>query len=422
MTSPEIAFGILLFLTVLNYRAQRSVLYPPFIFCVMWALDLGVYCLGLIQVDAVHGNTLAIVLAGAAAFSIGGWLAGLTPVELLRIHQFPVRPQNFPRLLRNALTVILLCALPVMAYQVFQLSKGGSGVGILMRARQAQVQAAENGEPVHSLVLDYFVMVASMTSLLFATEKKDRQFWMVTAIAFLGCILSTGRTSLLLLIAGLCALRLLETRQESLVRALRLLRWPAVLFVVFYVALIFTNKNTKGMPGGASGIAIYFVLSYIVGPLAAFDAVVQTPVLYAPASTHTFEFLMKIAAALHLTDYSPPPKLDAFVMVPFPTNVYTVFKFYFLDVGTGGILVVFLLFGIVHTLLYLKARQGGRLSRYLFAFSVYSVLMVTFDDAYYTTGIFLRAFIFGFLYFLLGSLRVSFFATDHPERTAALRS
>ena len=40
-----------LFLVVLNYRAQRSVLFPPFIFCAMWLLDLAVFRSGLIEVD-----------------------------------------------------------------------------------------------------------------------------------------------------------------------------------------------------------------------------------------------------------------------------------------------------------------------------------------------------------------------------------
>ena len=407
MKPPEIALGFFLLLTVGTYWRHRSVLYPPFIFCSMWSLVLAIDCLHLIKVDPVHDNTLYIVCAGALAFSAGGWLAGTVPRELLAIHLFPKQPPVEARFLRNLLVGILLCALPVMFYEVLQLARGGTGFGILMRAREAQVEAAQHGETIHSLVLDYFVMLATLTSLLFATERRDFRFWIVTIVALVGCILSTGRTSLLLLIAGLCAIHLLHSKKESLLAALRLLRWPILLFVTLYVVLIFTNKNTKGMTGRATGVAQYFVLSYIVGPLSAFDTVVQNPIYYSGMPDHTFEFPLKIAAAMNLTSYTPPPKLDTFVMVPFPTNVYTVFKFYFIDVGTIGIIVLFLGFGLVHSLLYLKARHGGRFSTYLFAFSVYAALIVTFDDAYYAAGIYLRAFAFGLLYLMLTSTRLS---------------
>lgn len=416
MTPLDVAFSFLLLLTLLNYFVRRSVLYPPFIFCAMWLLVIGVDCLHLIKVDAVHANTLVIVAAGATAFSIGGWIAGLTPRELLRIHLFPPTPPSSSQFVRNLLLILLLCGLPVMFYQILQLSKGASGFAVLMRAREAQVEAAQNGEPVHSLVLDYFVMIATMTSLLFATEKRDRHFWIVTAIAFVGCVLSTGRTSLLLLIAGLSAIHLLQKRQESFFAALRLLRWPMIIFVSLYIGLIFADKNTKGMTGGTSGIVTYFVLSYIVGPLSAFDAVVQNPAYFETGTSHTFEFPLKIASALHLTTYTAPPKLDSFVMVPFPTNVYTVFKFYFLDLGAVTTVALLLFIGFFHSLLYLKARQGGRFSTFLFAFSLYSVLMVIFDDAYYTTGLFLRVFVFGLLYFILISTRLSFSSGAAPAQ------
>jgi len=61
--------------------AQRSVLYPPFIFCALWLLYLAVIRLDLIKFHPIHGNTLAIVSVRAASFSVGGLLAGLVPIE-----------------------------------------------------------------------------------------------------------------------------------------------------------------------------------------------------------------------------------------------------------------------------------------------------------------------------------------------------
>jgi oligosaccharide repeat unit polymerase len=406
MSFLDVTLIFFFILVILNYCGHRSVLYPPFIFCSMWLLDLIVLRSGLIEVDPVHNNTLAIVAAGAASFSAGGLLAGLVPRGLFCIHLFPSEPKRLPHFLRNLLMVILLCGLPVLFYQTWRLGQSGAGdLNLLARTRAAMVTAAENGElPDQPFVLNYFTPIAISISLLLATEKKNRQFWIVTAVASIGCILSTGRGDFLLLISGLSTIRLLQAKQDSLQKAMRLLRWPIALFLTLYIGLIFTNKNTEGITGGVTGIATYFVLSYIVGPLAGFDLVVQHPARFAMTSSHTFQFPLYLGATLHLVDYKRPPLVDSFVFVPFPTNVYTIYKFYFLELGILGILVLLLLFGFVHSLLYLKAKQGGRLSLYLFGAFICSVLMVIFDDSYYNVGQYLRVLLLGLFYFGIGSI------------------
>lgn len=401
MNALDFDLAALFALALLNYWLWRSVLYPPFIFCFMWLFDLATYRMNLIDVFPLHNNTLAIVTGSAAVFTVGGLFASLTPRSLLRVHLFPEPPEQRSTLIRNILTAIVLCGVPLFFYQVYKISEQGLGANLLMRARAVEVEAAQNGQQIQSFVFDYFVIGATFTALMFATGKHDWKFRVVVTCAFIGCILSTGRTGLLLLIAGLCAIRLLRRHQERFWQAIKSLRWPVALFIVLYVALIFTNKSTKGVGGGISGIVSYYVLSYIVGPLAAFDAVVQAPGSFTPISSHVFEFPLKVAAAFHLLSYTAPPKLDTFVQVPFPANVYTVFKFYFLELGTRGTLVVMFVIGSLHSLLYLKAKQGGRLSAFLYAFSIYAVIMVIFDDAYYSAGNYLRAFLFGVIYLAL---------------------
>jgi oligosaccharide repeat unit polymerase len=409
----DLALIYFLLLVVLNYRAHRSVLYPPFIFCAMWLLDLLVIRSGLIEIDPVHGNTLAIVAAGATSFSAGGLLSGLVPRKLLCIHLFPLKPKRTRDFLRNILTIALLCGLPVLFYQILQISRlGGGGFTILAQARTEMVAAAQSGEPIRSLVLDYFTIFSILVCLLFATGKKDWRFWAVTVIAFIASVLTTGRGWLLLLIAALAAIRLLQAKQESLRRAIPLLRWPIALFVALYIALLFTNKDTEAMTGSTTSIATFSVLSYIAGPLAAFDRVVQSPADFMRTSSHTFQFPLHLAATLHLIkDYTKAPMLDSFVFVPFPTNVYTVFKFYFLELGIIGALVLLFFVGLLHSLLYLKAKQGGRFSTYMFAFSIYYVLAVIFDDAYFDIATILRAFAIGLLYFLMGSMTLRLLPT-----------
>ena len=417
MNFLDVVLIFFLVLVMLNYCVHRSVLYPPFIFCSMWLFDLVVLRSGIIEVDPVHNNTLAIVAAGAASFSAGGLLARLTPRKLFRIDLFPSESKERPIFFRNLILIILLCGLPILIHETLRLGQlgGGSGFNLLAQARVALNEAADNGES-QSFVMNWFTWIAILSSMLLATEKRDLRFWTVAVIALIGCIVSTGRTNLLLLIAGLSAIHLLQTNRESLFNAMRLLRWPIALFVMLYIALIFTNKNTEEMSGGIADIALYFVFSYIAGPLAAFDRVVQHPADFMRTTSHTFQFPLHLAAALHLTSFTAPPKLDSFVFVPFPTNVYTVFKFYFLELGIAGTVLVLFLIGLFHSLLYLKAKEGGRMSLYLFGVFIYSVLMVIFDDNYYNIGEHLRVIAFGLFYFRIGSIPFRLFPATKVRR------
>jgi oligosaccharide repeat unit polymerase len=411
MIPVDLSLLFFLLLVVLNYRVHRSVLYPPFIFCAMWLLDLAVIRSNLIELDPIHANTLAIVAGGAVSFSVGGLLAGFTPQELLRIHLFPPKPEKVPDLFRNALMIFLICGLPFMLYETWRLSNSqGGGFNILMQARLALLEATENGES--RSYASRLMAIAIGASLLFATEKKDRQFWVVTGVAFITCILSTGRTSILLLISGLSTIWILQMKQESFQRAMRLLRWPIALFVTLYIVLIFTNKSVTEWHEGATDVATSYVLNYISAPTVGFDKVVQNPKYFISTANYTFQYPLSLAATLHLINYTPPPTIDVFVFVPFPTNVYTVLKYYFLELGIYGTVGLLFSVGLLHSLLYLKAREGGKFSLYLFAFSIDSELVVIFGDYYANVGSLVHAFWFGLLYFLIGSLQLRLFPAN----------
>jgi oligosaccharide repeat unit polymerase len=413
MIPIDLALILFSLLVICNYLLHRSVLYPPFVFCAMWLLDLVVIRSNAIQLDPIHANTLEIVGAGALAFSLGGIAAGLVPRALLRVRLLPLKSLNTPDALRTALTLILLLSLPVMFYQVWLLANQPQSVaGLLVSARVNSVQMNQNEEPsLPIFILGYFSSIAMYTALLFNIEKRDRKSLVVTIVAIIAGILATGRTDLLLLLSGLGAITLLQKKQENLLPAFKLLRWPVALFLALWIALLFTNKSTQDTGGGVVAIATSALLVYMTGPLAAFDKVVQHPAEFAIAANHTFQFPLRVAADLHLAEYIKPQAFDAYVFVPFPMNVYTVFKFYLVELGISGTLALLLLIGFLHSLLYLRAREGGRFSTYLFAYFMYPLVMVIFDDHYYLTGLIFRAIGFGALYFLAGSMRIRLFSS-----------
>ena len=68
--------------------------------------------------------------------------------------------------------------------------------------------------------------------------------------------------------------------------------------------------------------------------------------------------------------------------------------------------------GFLHTLLFRKAHSGSVLGLYLFALTIYPVLMVIFDDQYSQFGLYLDALVFATAYLTIKSIPWRIFRSE----------
>jgi oligosaccharide repeat unit polymerase len=393
--------GAIVLLTALvlgNYWISRSVLYPPLVFSGIWLLDLSLYRLDLTPIDALHSTTLEIIGLGAVLFSMGGGLAMLAPRNLLQarliITRFP--PRN--NIVKRAVTFFLFCGLPLLLSNLLAMAASGTGNTIFQRARTGG-GAATGANPLGT----YFTLWALYAAPLFLLERRDRTFWLITGIAFIASILSTGRLPILMLISSLTCVELMITNRHTFRAALKFARIPIVIFLCLYFGLIFVTKDTTVFDAGIGEILVMFLVGYIVGPTAAFDYVLQHRQDYVGGPNHTFKFFLAIASHLHLVAWQPPPP-DDFIFVPFPTNVLTVYRYYMADFGLYGALMVMAVIGLLQTLVYRKARTGSKLAIYFFAITLFETFMVIFSDEYASFGAYIDSLSFAVIYIVLRSL------------------
>jgi oligosaccharide repeat unit polymerase len=374
----------------------------------MWLLDLSLYRLNLIDIDPIHPNVVAIVTAGAALFSLGGGLGLLVPKSLIEsrfvLTRFP--PRN--RIVKPLVLLFLSCGVPLLFVTVLRMAAGGGGEGSILAQARANGVAGANAasEPAAFSLLPYFGMWSIYATFLFLIEKRDKAFWLMALIAFVSAVLTTGRVPILQLIGGVTCIHLMQTNRVRLWPALKVARIPVLLFLSLYVILIFVDKGSQVSfyGNGVGEIALVLFVSYIIGPTVALDYVVQHPQEYIPAPNHTFKFFLGIASRLHLVTFPGFPPFDAFVFVPYPANVYTVYKFLFVDWGVYGGLLAILIIGFLHTLVFRKARTGSELGLYFLAILSLPILMSIFTDEYTAFGSYIDAFLFGSLYFYFRSL------------------
>ena len=394
---------LLALLALFNYRCARSILYPPFIFCSMWLLAMSLYQLNLVDLGTLHNNTLQIIAFGAICFSFGGQLAWLLPNALLKLRltflHAPERTKNW----RYIMVCFIVLGVSLQARSTFATAASGVGGNVLARARSAALDAADDASSSGFNVAAYFIPWAVYSALLFYSERPDALARVTICLGFIGAVFTTGRTWILSLMAGVTCLYLMRTKKQSFLSASRIVLWPAFGFLLLWTSLTFVNKDTAVFGKTPSELALFALVGYTVGPTLGLDYVIQNLRNYGDAPHHTFKLFLSLATALHVGAYKAPPVYDAFAPMDFPTNVYTVYKFFLTDFGFLGMFAFVLLLGFAHSLLYRKANAGSELARFIFALSIFPALMSIFDDHYSAFGSYIHATIFGAIYIRLRS-------------------
>jgi oligosaccharide repeat unit polymerase len=393
-------------LVLANYRFRPSVLYPPFLFCEMWLFDALVYRLHLIDVNPIHSITLYVIAAGAILFSLGGLCAFLVPGNLIRASLTLIgKPKITANWARYSIALFLAVCVCFSIRAMMLMAAGAGGMSGLFFAvaRETVIENINEGResiPWYSYAATWTIFAAT----LFHSERRDRVSWTVTIIAFISCVLSGGRGGFLFLFSSLICVYLVRTKRERFTAAFRFARWPILGFLILFATLLFIDKNITATDKNALAFAGKSLVSYIVGPVAGLDQVLLHPLDYTGLPNHTFRFFLKIGSWLGLDSYAPAPGLDKFIFIPFGTNVYTAYKFFVTDYGLGLSLAIMGVIGFLHSLLFRKAHSGSVLGLYLFALTVFPVLMVIFDDQYSQFGLYLDALVFATGYFTIKSI------------------
>jgi len=409
----DILICALTIVALANYRLRRSVLYPPFLFCGMWLLDAVVLRLHLVDVDPIHPITLCVIEAGAILFSLGGLCAFLVPERMIAIRLTLIgKPKITGSWMRYVVVLFLaICVcLAIHAMMVVAAEAGGVGGLFFAVARETVIENINEGHasvPWYSYAATWTIFAAT----LFQVERRDRVSWIAAAIAFISCVLSGGRGGFLFLFSSLICVYLVSTKRERFAVAMRFARWPILGFLLLFGGLLFVDKNISTTTNALT-FAEKSVVSYTVGPVAALDQVLLHPLDYAGAPNHTFRFFLRIGSWLGLFSYTAAPGLDKFVFIPFGTNVYTAYKFFVTDYGVWSSVAIMGIIGFLHTLLFRKAHSGSVLGLYMFALTIYPVLMVIFDDQYSQFGLYLDALVFATAYLTIKSVPWRIFRTE----------
>ncbi len=163
----------------------------------------------------------------------------------------------------------------------------------------------------------------------------------------------------------------------------RVIRLRSIIFstvsvvVVFFLINLARELTSDDADAGDAMPFLDFFAIYVLSPPAAFERISED--ISTQFGSHTFQtiylFLNRFGG-----NYEVNTKLQEFVWVPLPTNVYTVFQPFFMDFGYRGVAFFALVYGLLSGWIYRYARNGSGFAKCVYAYAVYVLILQFYQE------------------------------------------
>ncbi len=203
--------------------------------------------------------------------------------------------------------------------------------------------------------------------------------------------------------------------QKGIVKIRSIFIYSALLIIVFFIINSARSITEDSDPNEEITFLDFFAI-YVLSPSVAFEQVTED--LTPQFGSHTFQviylFLNRFGG-----DYEVNAKLQEFVWVPLPTNVYTVFQPFFEDFKYRGVAFFALVYGVFSGYVYRLARNGNSIGKALYAYVVYVLALQFFQENIMMSLVTVIQFIFFTVLVCQQQFTISFSFLD-PKRKDAL--
>jgi oligosaccharide repeat unit polymerase len=242
--------------------------------------------------------------------------------------------------------------------------------------REALIFDFRDQRTTASLIKVFFAVVG--VSIFFLCYSRSLPRIYRAAFFLLGlaaALMTTGRLALLLIFLA----------ASYIMYSLKVMKWRGVVIsfvtfiVVFLVIAVIFKKG--GENSNVFSQLVWNIQVYLLGSLSLFDYFVTNhePIISGGTLLPNF---MRTMLSPYWGDIPLKPAVYPFVSNPLVSNVYTAIFPVFHDLGYGGVTTFFFSLGMLHQGLFIKQQGGQPLYRYLYALSLYPLVMTIFEEAY----------------------------------------
>ena len=295
-------------------------------------------------------------------------VTSFTTFNLIEHNSKPITVDTFC-LNKNAFNLILILSLllsPVLLYNVYKIISMFDTEDTLSNIRTLAVHGEGNG--ILSLA-SVFSQVSFIVGICAYPKTKK---WMITAsiVCCFLCSMAIMEKGLLITMF-LCGSYVLYERKVISIRAL-------TLFGLIVLGLMFLfNIYREGTDSDYSKqtTILDFISMYILSPIPAFCTVSRD--VSQQFGINTFSVIYDYLNRFGFGSFEIHEKLQEFVFVPIPTNVYTIFQPFYRDFGYWGIAVFAAIYGIIMGMTYRYSKNGNSFFTCLYTY-FFSLIVLQF--------------------------------------------
>jgi hypothetical protein len=187
---------------------------------------------------------------------------------------------------------------------------------------------------------------------------------------------------------------------------------------------LLTKTETQGQTSGgrsALEVAAGMIATYVAGPLAGFNFILETPPAFRNHSHETFALILQPLRTLGLR-YTPPLQFDPFLPVPFLINIFTPYRKFHVEFGAGECSLALFLCSAISGSLFNSAVRGNKFAAFALCYVGLAVIFSPFQNSFILLYRYEYVALFGMAYFIAVPRlpRISLFRTGRCVRNRCL--
>lgn len=375
MIMMTITKGILLFFERKkeNCKIEFGDIFAP------WAITIGIW--GGLLILFLFIKDLLDPLTDQFYISISLWLPifVITSFVTFNLLEHKTRPVPSDGIAINKglfyfLFVLVLLFSPMYAYKVWETISSFDAENMLRNARLLSVHGSGYG------YLNYTIVIAQSLLLVSLWRYPKLPMWQLLAI-IICCLMNAlaimEKGGIFLVI--LCSIYVLFERGVIRFRTIGFVG-ISVVFLFYFFNIIREGEDSDYAKNES---LLDFIAMYVMSPPVAYCKTVRevTPQF----GINTLEVVYDHLSRWGIGNFEVHDKKQAFVLVPMPTNVYTIMQPFFRDFGYIGVAFFAWIYGLISGILYRHSRNGKPLYICLYTYMVEVLVLQFFQENIFLT-------------------------------------
>ncbi len=374
------------------YYFSKKLFHPSILFSLLWTIIVLMQFLVskfvLTELYPISFETYLFVSLATLAFSLGAAYINHQLKNVIEQHSIKEKSAHqigvFYRLF---FTAIVLVGLPFYLKSIFNIYKGSNLDNIFIGIRSELIYGELDIGPTKYLVSFSIVTFAINYFVFLQTRTMQNRLILLLSftIAMVYTVFYTGRTSLFMILAIYLGINNFMNNKNFIKKVVLMMLFFTILFSIVGIIYEKGGSAENGLSNNISSSFEYTSL-YLVSPLNAMDFKHNQGEISDYSGNNTLGFFVKLAENIHLLPKSKAKDIaDEYVFIPYPTNVYTIFRAYIQDFGKGYALFIMMILGALQSFLYLKAANTKSLRYVLYySFLLFPLMLSFFRDHYFT--------------------------------------